>query len=141
MYALDTDLLSLLENPSGEAARRLQARLDAVTDERIVTTVINYEEQTRGWFAFLAKARTVRGEVEAYRRLIQHLENYRSLEVIAFDDRAAVEFQRLRSLKIKLGTMDLKIGAACLAHDAILLTRNLTDFRRIPGLIAEDWTR
>jgi tRNA(fMet)-specific endonuclease VapC len=35
--------------------------------------------------------------------------------------------------------MDLKIAAICLAHDALLLTRNLVDFRRVPGLRVEDW--
>jgi tRNA(fMet)-specific endonuclease VapC len=140
MYVLDTDLLTLLENPLGVAARRLRARLDAVIEEPVVTTVISYEEQTRGWFAFLAKARTVGGEVDAYYRLLRHLENYRSMDVIAFDDRAAVEYQRLRSLRIRLGTMDLKIGAVCLANRATVLTRNVTDFRKVPGLTVEDWT-
>lgn len=35
--------------------------------------------------------------------------------------------------------MDLKIAAICLAHDAMLLTRNLSDFRHIPGLRVENW--
>jgi tRNA(fMet)-specific endonuclease VapC len=36
--------------------------------------------------------------------------------------------------------MDLKIAAIALANDATLLTRNLSDFRKIPGLRIEDWT-
>jgi tRNA(fMet)-specific endonuclease VapC len=35
--------------------------------------------------------------------------------------------------------MDLKIASIALASDATLLTRNATDFRRIPGLRVEDW--
>ncbi|MFN0078159.1 MAG: type II toxin-antitoxin system VapC family toxin [Prosthecobacter sp.] len=34
--------------------------------------------------------------------------------------------------------MDLKIAAICLAHDAMLLTRNLSDFDQIPGLRVEN---
>jgi tRNA(fMet)-specific endonuclease VapC len=36
--------------------------------------------------------------------------------------------------------MDLKIAAIVLAHDATLLSRNLSDFRKVPGLKVEDWT-
>ena len=36
--------------------------------------------------------------------------------------------------------MDLKIAAIALAYDAIVLTRNLKDFSRVPGLRVEDWT-
>jgi len=60
--------------------------------------------------------------------------------VLEFDLRAATEFQRLRKRHRTIGTMDLKIAAIVLANDATLLSRNLTDFRRIPELKVEDWT-
>jgi tRNA(fMet)-specific endonuclease VapC len=37
--------------------------------------------------------------------------------------------------------MDLKIAAIAFSQDALLLSSNLKDFRRIPGLKVEDWTR
>lgn len=57
-----------------------------------------------------------------------------------FDLPAAIEFQRLRKRHRTLGTMDLKIAAIALANDATLLSRNLTDFRKISELKVEDWT-
>jgi len=36
--------------------------------------------------------------------------------------------------------MDLRIAAISLANGLILLTRNLSDFAVIPGLVIEDWT-
>ena len=36
--------------------------------------------------------------------------------------------------------MDLKIAAIVLANGATLLSRNLSDFRKVPGLKVEDWT-
>jgi tRNA(fMet)-specific endonuclease VapC len=36
--------------------------------------------------------------------------------------------------------MDLKIAAIVLANSAVLLSRNLRDFHKVPGLRAEDWT-
>jgi len=139
MYVLDTDLLSLLEYPEGRHAQRLQARLDQATED-VVTTIVTYEEQTRGWFALMAKARSVTAQIDVYRRLRRHLENYRSIDVLDFDERAAIEYQRLRSLRLGIGTMDLKIGAIALANSAVLLTRSVSDFKRIPNLVIEDWT-
>ena len=36
--------------------------------------------------------------------------------------------------------MDLKIATIVLFHEAILLSCNLADFGRVPGLQVEDWT-
>jgi tRNA(fMet)-specific endonuclease VapC len=60
--------------------------------------------------------------------------------VIDFDGSAVEQLAQLRKAKVNIGTMDLKIAAICLAHDATLLTRNLSDFNTVPGLKAEDWS-
>jgi tRNA(fMet)-specific endonuclease VapC len=139
MVVLDTDHLSMLERdqPGGGA---LQARLASLSPTEVVTTIISYEEQMRGWMAYLARTRAVAHQVEAYRRLVQHLDNYRRIPVLAFDEAAAVVFQRLRRTRLRIGTMDLKIAAIVLSRDATLLSRNLADFRQVPGLRVEDWT-
>jgi tRNA(fMet)-specific endonuclease VapC len=46
----------------------------------------------------------------------------------------------LQKAKLRIGTLDLKIAAITLAHDATLLTRNTADFGKVPGLKFEDWT-
>lgn len=80
-------------------------------------------------------------QVYAYSRLERHIADFRQITIAGFDDRAAVEFQRLRSGKHKCGTMDLKIAAIALSRKATLLTRNTGDFLGIPGLNVEDWTK
>ena len=49
-------------------------------------------------------------------------------------------FDRLRSLRLRIGTNDLAIAAIALSVNGILVTRNIVDFRRVPDLRAEDWT-
>jgi tRNA(fMet)-specific endonuclease VapC len=61
--------------------------------------------------------------------------------MLDFDATSANEVTRLKKLKVRIGTMDLKIAAIVLAHNAKLITRNLIDFRKVPGLVAEDWAR
>lgn len=59
MYLLDTDHLSTLQR-GGEAARRLLQRLANAETNEIAATIISYEEQTRGWLSYMAKARSVK---------------------------------------------------------------------------------
>jgi tRNA(fMet)-specific endonuclease VapC len=59
---------------------------------------------------------------------------------LTFDEAAAVIFQQLRRARLRIGTMDVKIAVIVLSRNATLLTRNLVDFRQIPGLQIEDWT-
>jgi tRNA(fMet)-specific endonuclease VapC len=50
-------------------------------------------------------------------------------------------FEQLRKQKVKIGRMDLRIAATTLEHGAILVTRNRSDFKHVPGLQIEDWSR
>ncbi len=41
---------------------------------------------------------------------------------------------------MNIGGNDLKIAAVALEAGGIVVTRNLRDFRRVPGLVCEDWS-
>lgn len=140
MYILDTDHFSLVEWGSGVVGQRLHQRVRALPESDVVTTIITYEEQTRGWMAQAARARTTEQQIEAYRKLQRHLDLYRNIEVLKFDRAAGDEFDRLQRLRLHIGAMDLKIAAIAFAYNATVLTRNFKDFSRIPDLFLEDWT-
>ena len=140
MVILDTDHMSVLERREQPALGHLLNRLTELSSSEVTTTVISYEEQMRGWMAYLARARSMAQQITAYGRLLSHLDNYRRIPVLAFDEAAAIEFQRLRRSRLRMGTMDLKIAAIVLSRDATLLSRNLVDFNQIPDLQVEDWT-
>jgi tRNA(fMet)-specific endonuclease VapC len=140
MVILDTDHLSLLEHVPSQTSRRLRDRLATLGADEVATTIITYEEQTRGWLAYAAKARTIAQQVAAYERLERHLTTYRIIPIVGFSARAAVQYQRLLAARVRVGAMDLRIAAIALSLDALLLSRNLTDFRKIPNLRVEDWS-
>ena len=133
MYVLDSDYLSLLAHANSQSGRHLRQRMEEIGVSEFATTIANYEEQTRGWLAFAAKARRVAELIDAYARLQKHLSLYCSIRILAFDDLAATRFQALKSSKTGVGTIDLRIASIVLTHDATLLSRNLGDFRRVPG--------
>ncbi len=140
MLILDTDHMSLLEW-GGESSAALRKRLADIDPEEVATTIISYEEQMRGWMSYIARGKSIAQQLEAYQRLRRHLENYRQIPVLDFDKPAVDEFQHLRSARIRIGTMDLKIAAIVLSRGATLLSRNLADFTKVPGLKIEDWTK
>jgi len=140
MFVLDTDLLTLAQRGRGEAADNLRRRMALRRPDEVATTVVCYEEQMRGWLAYAAKAKTVVQQVEAYRRLESHLDDFKRIPLLSFSEAAAVEFQRLRKAGMRIGTMDLRIGSIVLTGGDTLLSRNLRDFQKIPGLRVEDWS-
>jgi tRNA(fMet)-specific endonuclease VapC len=132
MVGLDTDHMSLLEWSDARGSTPLRTRLASLPPAEVATTIISYEEQMHGWMAYIARTRSMTQQVEAYRRLRRQLENYCRTPVLPFEEQAAVTLQRLRRARIRIGTMDLKIAAIALSHDATLLSRNLADFRQVP---------
>lgn len=60
--------------------------------------------------------------------------------MLPFDDAAATVFAALVVQRLRVRTMDLRIAAIALARGLVVLTRNTSDFSRVPGLEVEDWT-
>ena len=139
MYLLDSDHMSLMQR-GGEVGQRIWQRIRAIPPDDLGTTIVSYEEQTRGWLARIAQAKTLDKQIIAYNELKRLLQDYCNIVVVDFDARAAAEVERLKHAKLRIGTMDLKIAAIALANDVILLARNLTDFGKIPNLKVEDWS-
>jgi tRNA(fMet)-specific endonuclease VapC len=139
MYILDTDHLSLIQR-NGQEGKQILARLVARQELNIAVTVITYEEQVRGRLSQISKAKTLEEQVRAYQGLQQLSTDYQSIIVVPFDNAAALEHQRLWKAYPRLGNMDLKIAAIAMTQNAILLTRNYSDFRQVMELSSEDWS-
>lgn len=128
-YLLDTNVLSdLLRNPSGRAARRL-----AVVGEAVVCTSIVVACELR-----YGAAR--KGSPQLAERVETLLE---SLEVLPLDKDSDRRYAEVRShldrLGKPIGPNDLLIAAHTLALDLVLVTDNVEEFGRVPGLSIENW--
>ena len=139
MIVLDTDHISEPQYPNSVRGARLLERLKAVVDRQSATTIITFEEQMRGWLAEIHKLPAGLSQVENYTNLIEVVQFFRPWSILPFDQVAAEQFHRLKSQRIRIGTMDLKIASIVLRQEATLLSANLRDFRQVPGLSVEDW--
>ncbi len=140
MVILDTNIVTLLHYSEGVEASVLSSRLRTAGERECHVTVISFEEQMRGWLATAAGAKTDEKLEWAYERLRMLLHEYQRYPILDFDMPAIIRFHGLQKVRLRIGTMDLRIAAIALAHDALLISRNLVDFQKVPGLRVEDWT-
>jgi tRNA(fMet)-specific endonuclease VapC len=99
----------------------------------------------------VAMCAVVRAELVFGARKSRHVaENLRLVDALfepfvclPFDDRAADAYGSVRAdlerVGRPIGPNDLLIAATALAHDLILVTHNLSEFGRVPGLHVDDW--
>ena len=138
MFAvLDTNHFSELVRDSARVA--VLQRNVAERKADVFVTVITAQESFEGCFALINRERAVIDQMKAYAQFLRSIEAVVKFTILPFDPDSARIFQRLRVDGIRIGTMDLKIAAICLAHDATLLTRNRVDFDKVPGLRVENW--
>lgn len=137
---LDTDHLTVIERGAEPGYSNLLARLKSFSEADVRTTIVSFEEQMRGWLSLISRAKNKKQEISAYERLHSLLMFFSQIPVMKYDGEAAEEFSRLRHLRLRVGPMDLKIASIAISNNAVLLSRNLKDFTRVPILDVYDWT-
>lgn len=139
MYLLDTDHISLMDR-GGAEGERIRLRLARIPPDDVYASIISYEEQVRGWMSAIAHARTSERQILFYGELERLLRFYCVTPMLSFDSSASAEFERHKMAGVRIGTLDLKIAAIAISKGARVLTRNLSDFQKVPGLLVEDWS-
>jgi tRNA(fMet)-specific endonuclease VapC len=109
-----------------------------VTD--LAITVITVEEHLSGWYTLLRRSRTPDRVALAYRSLAEAVPFLARFAILPFPESAILRFEQLLTLRLHIGAKDLRTAAITLENAAILVSRNLRDFGRVPGLTVEDWT-
>ncbi len=95
--------------------------------------VITVEEQFAGWQSALRQARDDLRREHVYRRLADTAQGYAGWLVLPFSLAAMQRHETLVRATLNVGSFDLKIAAIALDYQATV-TRNVRDFKRVPGL-------
>lgn len=135
-FFLDTNTPTLLQRKHP----RLLANLALHVGEEIAVTSVNVEESLGGWYALLRQARSNADQAKAATRLANAVTNLAQFPIYPTIEPALDRFDRLVKLKLNVGRSDLKIAALALELGASVVSNNVRDFGRVPGLRVEDWT-
>jgi len=137
LFVLDSDILSLLQSGEAEIAVRIAKR----PTHEVAVSVITVEEQLRGWYTLVRRAKKPPQVARAYDRLARSVTFLSRMTVLSLSEAAIARFEVLRKAKLGVDGNDLRIAASALELDATVVTRNIRDFQRVPGLRVEDWSR
>jgi tRNA(fMet)-specific endonuclease VapC len=140
-YVLDTDHISIWERPGSREYPILLANMNKHDDADIGVCVVSYQEQTLGINASINRSKTRIELLRAFTSLYRIIDTFRSFPLLAFDEAALTIYENLKQQKIRIGTPDLRIASIALANDLTLVSRNNSDFSKVPGLKIEDWTK
>lgn len=128
-WLLDTDTLSaLIRNPRGALVERI-ARLDteSLCTSIIVACELRFRAERRGSAALVAKVNDLLS----------------GLPVLAFEGDADHHYADIRhaleNAGTPIGSHDLFIAAHARSRGLTLVTHNVREFQRVPGLRVADW--
>lgn len=128
-YVLDSDICVELLRRREPVSSRVEAQSPA---DLAITTMTEAELE----FGVIRHSNPERARARLDRFLAT------PIDVIPFDRAAARTHAQVRyALRAQpIGPHDLIIASIALAYQMILVTHNIKEFRRVPGLKVEDWT-
>lgn len=129
-YLLDTNTCIFIINRRPDSVRR---RLERLQPGDVGLSSVTVSELEYG----VARSSAVERNQAALEKFLM------ALEIVPYDRAAAAHYGRIRQhLELKetpIGPMDLMIAAHGLALGVTVVTHNVAEFKRVPGLRTEDW--
>jgi tRNA(fMet)-specific endonuclease VapC len=129
MYVLDTNTLIYYFKGQGQVAQNLA---DISAEEVIISTIVVFELQVG-----IAKSNSPAKRTQQLQQLLSRVNQVdfdRNMAVSAATIRAQLEQQGT-----PIGPMDVLIAGVAMSLQATLVTHNVREFSRIPGLSIADW--
>ena len=133
-YILDTNICSFLIRRRSPAAEKQLTQLSP--RHEVTISAVTYFELRRGALA-----------PNAPKRLLDEIWQFiaRLASVEPFDQSAAEHAARvdedLRAKGARIGGYDTLIAGHALSAECVLVTNNFREFKRVHGLMLEDWSR
>jgi tRNA(fMet)-specific endonuclease VapC len=128
-FVLDTNTCIYALKLEGRVVERMRQH----SPDELAATIITVAEL---WFGAHKSAR----QAAARREIDGFLEPF---EVLPFDREAAEAYARsrlaLERIGRPIGERDLLIASIALSRGLTVVTHNMSEFARVPGLKAEDW--
>ena len=140
-FLLDTDHISLIQRKQSPEYPAIMAHVAVHSPADIVACVVSFHEQVLGCQTYLGRAKRTPDLVRGYHTLSDVIRSFSRGTVVPFDAAAGAVLDRLVGNRLGVKAMDLRIAAIALANGLIVVTRNKSDFAKVPGLTVEDWTR
>lgn len=129
-YLLDTNICIYIKN---HRPPEVLARFSKLPPGKVAMSAITYGE-----LCFGAEKSSKPKEV---RQILEHLISL--IPVLPLDENASLHYgkirQHLQASGKPIGNNDLWVAAHALAGKLILLTNNVAEFERVPGLKVENW--
>jgi len=138
MRLLDTDIPTLAFHKHERVSRKM---IEASQRDLLATTLVTKMQILQGRFSSLLAAADKEELARAYAKWTESNNQLARINIIGLPDGALDEFDRLSRIKSlrRIGRADLLLACIALAENATLVTRNLKDFRPVPGLKIENW--
>ena len=127
-YMLDTNtcIRAMRADPASNLAGRFNRHAEQISISTIVLAELHHGAEN---------SQRIAENLAVLERLVARL------QVLDFDPAAAADFGRIKvALKAQpIGPLDTLIAAHARSRDLIVVTHNVGEFSRVPGLVVEDW--
>jgi tRNA(fMet)-specific endonuclease VapC len=134
-YLLDTNAVIALVNDRPQTVRQRLRQVPPEAFPVATSTVVLFEL----WYGVARSSRRAQN-TERLRGFLAG-----NVSIVPFEDEDALVAGELRAelatLGSPIGPYDLLIAGQALRTGATLITANVAEFRRVPGLSWEDWTK
>lgn len=132
MHCLDTDIVIAVFRGKDATLRAKLEKLQKAGAEFAITT-LTLCELYRGTFLSSMQEKSI-GQINSLLGIVDLLEQDKLSCLIFGRDAAFLEKKGMKTQEV-----DLMIASICKSNNCMLVTRNISDFGRIPDLMVEVW--